>query len=683
MTLDSPRKPHRLRAGQTRAQAYEASQDIGINTAPTDVFAVIAARRYGRRDLLKGLAAGTALAALPATTLLPDSAVAQAQLPGKTPARHSFAFAEVTHGVDRTHHVAAGYNVDVLIRWGDPVTADAPAFDPRNQTAKAQQKQFGYNNDYVAYMPLPLGSSNPNRGLLVVNHEYTNEELMFPGLGRQEIREVNFKDMTPELVAIEMAAHGMSVVEIQKTPEGKWSVVTGSRHNRRLDALETPFEITGPAAGHARMKTKADATGRRVIGTINNCAGGVTPWGTVLSGEENFHGYFWGKLDEANPEARNHKRFGVPDNWYAWGKFHDRFDVNKEPNEPNRYGWIVEVDPYDQRSVPKKRTALGRVKHEGATPVVNRDGRVAVYCGDDERFEYVYKFVTAGRFNAADRAANMNLLDSGTLYVARYNANGSGEWLPLVFGQGPLNQANGFQSQADVLIETRRAADLLGATKMDRPEEVEVNPVSGKVYAIMTNNSRRKADQVDASNPRAANEWGQIVEMVEANGDHAALRFTWNLFIKAGDPLNPAVAGSYGPETSVNGWFACPDNAAFDSQGRFWVGTDQGEAWKKASGTADGIWAVETEGPNRGKSKMFYRNPVGAEICGPYFTPDDKSLFVSVQHPAADGAESFTKNGKVSSFEDPATRWPDFRDDMPPRPSVIVITKLDGGVLGS
>ncbi len=686
--------PHRLSPGTTRAQAYEASQDAGINPSANARFDQVLAHRYGRRDVLRGLLAGSALAAGGSLLGGVAEAVAQPAAAGaqpsadKQPGRHSFAFAEVSHGVDRTHHVAAGYQVDVLIRWGDAVTADAPAFDPLRQSAQAQQKQFGYNNDYVAYLPLPLGSDNPDHGLLVVNHEYTNEELMFPGLGRQEAKTVNFAGMTADLVAIEMAAHGMSVVEIRKTgpdgsPSRQWSVQSGSRYNRRIDALESRTTLTGPAAGHARLKTRADNSGRTAIGTINNCAGGVTPWGTVLSGEENFHGYFWGKLDEASTEARNHKRYGVPDNWYAWGRFHERFDIAKEPNEPNRYGWIVEVDPYDPHSVPKKRTALGRFKHEGATPVVNRDGRVAVYSGDDERFEYVYKFVTSGRFDAHNRAANMDLLDSGILYVARYHADGSGEWLPLVQGQGPLTAANGFASQADVLIEARRAADLLGATKMDRPEEIEVNPRSGKVYAMLTNNSRRKADQLDGANPRPSNEWGQIVEMVPENGDHTALRFSWSLLLRAGDPLNPAIGSSYGPETSVNGWFACPDNAAFDSQGRFWVGTDQGEAWQKASGTADGIWAVETEGPQRGRSKMFYRNPVGAEICGPCFTPDDKSLFVAVQHPAADGAEAFTRNGKVSTFEDPATRWPDFRDDMPPRPSIIVITKQDGGVLGS
>lgn len=660
-------------AGQSRAEAYERSQDAGINVSGNPTIGDVLQSRYGRRDVLKILAAGTALgAALP---LLPPARANGMQ--------HSFNFTEVPHGVDRTHHVAPGHDVNVLIRWGDPVMPDAPIFDPKRQTAAAQQKQFGYNNDYTAYMPLPAGSRNPDRGLLVVNHEYTNEELMFPGIGRQDRKDTLFRDMTRDLVEIEMAAHGMSVIEIQKNPGGQWSVVHGSPYARRLDALASVFEMTGPAAGHPRLRTKADPTGRRVVGTINNCAGGVTPWGTVLSGEENFHGYFFGKPDDNSPEAQNHKRYGVPGNWYNWGQYFDRFDTGKEPNEANRFGWIVEVDPYDPKSVPKKRTALGRTKHEGATPFVNRDNRVVVYSGDDERFEYVYRFVTNGRFDPANRRANMNLLDQGTLYVAKYNADGTGEWLPLVFGQGPLTAANGFSSQADVLIETRRAADLLGATKMDRPEEIEVNPVSGKVYVMLTNNSRRKPEQTDAANPRPANQWGSIIEMLPSGGDHAASGFAWNTLIQAGNPSDPKVAGKYHPQTTADGWFACPDNAAFDSQGRFWVGTDQGEAWARASGTADGIWAVETEGSGRGRSKMFYRNPVGAEICGPFFSPDDRALFISVQHPAADGGETFTRSGKGSTFEDPATRWPDFRDDMPPRPSVIVITRKDGGILGS
>ncbi|WP_374304778.1 PhoX family phosphatase [Ferrovibrio sp.] len=662
--------------GRSRSEAFEDSQNIGINQSPNPTIDEVVQQRYGRRDVLKGLLAGSA-AGIALTAGLPLSAPASAQ------AMPRFTFTEIAHGADERHHVAPGYDADILIRWGDPVTADAPALNVRAQTAAAQAKQFGYNNDFIGYLPLPLGSRNSDRGLLFVNHEYTSEEVMFPGIGRQDSKDKLFKDMTRSLVEIEMAAHGASVIEIQKNADGKWGLVGGSLYARRIDGLSSICELTGPAAGHARMKTKADPTGRRVIGTLNNCAGGLTPWGTVLTAEENFHGYFWGKLEAGHPEERNYKRYEVPGNWYNWGQHFDRFDVVKEPNEANRFGWMVEVDPYDPKSVPKKRTALGRFKHEGAAVVLNSDGRVVLYSSDDERFEYVYKFVTAKRFNPNDRKANFNLLDEGTLYVARYNADGSVDWMPLVHGHGPLTAANGFNSQADILIETRRAADLLGATKMDRPEDIEAHPSNGRVYVMLTNNSRRKADQLDAANPRASNEWGQVVEMVVSNGDHAAAKCQWSLLLQAGDPADPKVGGKFHAATSKNGWFACPDNAAIDPQGRLWITTDQGEAWQKASGTADGVWAVETEGPNRGLSKMFFRVPVGAEMCGPCFTPDGKTFFVAVQHPATDGGEKFTKSGKGSTFEDPATRWPDFQPDMPPRPSVVVITKKDGGLIGA
>jgi secreted PhoX family phosphatase len=462
-------------------------------------------------------------------------------------------------------------------------------------------------------------------------------------------------------------------------------VVPNSRYARRITALDTPMQLSGPAAGHERLKTGADPTGTRVVGTVNNCAGGITPWGTYLMAEENFHYYFLGDV-EGHPEQANYTRYGIPGNRFPWGRFHRRFDINAEPNEANRFGWIVEVDPLDPDSTPIKRTALGRFKHEGAETIVNDDGRLVLYSGDDQRFEFLYKFVTSGKVDPDNREANKDLLDDGTLYVARFAEDGALTWLPLVHGKGPLTAENGFASQADVLIETRRAATLLGATPMDRPEDVEPSPVTGKVYVMLTNNSKRgNEDQpgTDAANPRAKNLWGHILEITAADGDHAAETAHWEIIVRAGNPSDSAVAARWNPATSENGWFACPDNCAVDPAGRLWVSTDQGKNWKTASGSADGVWALETEGARRGTGKMFFRVPVGAEMCGPRFTPDGKTLFVAVQHPATDGTIDYPGFERASTFEDPATRWPDFQPEMPPRPSVVVITKDDGGAIGS
>lgn len=656
----------------SKGAAFEASEDIPTNTHLTKTFAKVAARRYGRRDVMRG-ALGLA-----ATTALGSTLGALGGASSAQAADGRYVWTEIEHGVDETHHVAEGHNAQVLIRWGDPVFADSPEFDPASQTAEAQAKQFGYNNDYLGYVGLPYGSDNPDHGLLCVNHEYTSEEVMFPGIGRQD--RTGFPDMTEELVNIEMAAHGGTVIEV-KREGGNWAVVTDGQYNRRITANSTYMELTGPAAGSDRLKTSVDQSGTRCIGTINNCAGGITPWGTYLMAEENFHGYFGGTVD-GHPEERNYKRYGVPGGWYAWSKFHKRFDINAEPNEANRFGWVVEVDILDPTSTPKKRTAMGRFKHEGAESIINSDGRVVVYMGDDQRFDYLYKFVSERRYDPDNREANMDILDSGTLFVARFNEDGTADWLPLIHGQGPLTAENGFESQADVVIEARIAADLLGATPMDRPEDVEPSAATNKVYVMLTNNSRRKADAVDGPNPRGPNNFGQVLEMTPPNGDHDALRYTWDLLVIAGNPNDPEVGAKYHPATSENGWFGSPDNCAVDASGRLWISTDQGSGWSK-TGTADGLWGLETEGDMRGYSKMFFRTPIGAELCGPKFTPDTTSLFLAVQHPATDGTKAYPGFERNSTFEDPATRWPDFAEGMPPRPSVVVIRKDDGGEIGT
>nr|WP_166652432.1 PhoX family phosphatase [Enterovirga rhinocerotis] len=629
--------------------------DAPANASSNATFEDILGQRVGRRGFLTG----ALLAAVGAG--LPSEAEAAAE--------PAFAFDEIEATVTADHAVADGYDARVLLRWGDPLFPDMTPFDPLRLTAEEQERRFGYNNDYVGYLPID-GSSR--HGLLVVNHEYTNEELMFRGLGGEAKREDRLAKITPEMNSVQMAAHGGAVVEIRRSEQG-WEPVLDSRFNRRITA-RTPMDITGPAAGSPRLSTSADPGGRRVLGMINNCSGGMTPWGTWLSGEENFHFYFDGRVAPDHREAANHRRYGLSRAHYAWSRLDPRFDVPTEPNEANRFGWVVEIDPLDPTSIPKKRTALGRMKHEGAAGAFTADGRYCVYLGDDERYEYVYRFVSEDRVDPKNPAANRDILDRGILSVARFDADGTGIWLPLVHGEGPLTEANGFASQADVLIDTRRAADLLGPTKMDRPEDIEANPRTGRVYVLMTNNSRRKAEEVNAANPRPLNAFGHIIEMIPDGGDQGSPRFRWEMLLLCGDPGVPEIGATFSPQTTRNGWFGMPDNCAIDARGRLWIATDGND--KRRTGRSDGLWAVETEGELRGTSRHFYRVPVGAEMCGPFFTPDDETLFLAVQHPGE------SDDRTTATFDRPETRWPDFRDDMPPRPSVIAITKRGGGRIG-
>jgi secreted PhoX family phosphatase len=656
------------------AVAFEAAENEGSNPSQQPTIGDLIATRLSRRDLVKGLAA----VSVAAETLWPS---ALAAAPGTAEASQQkasvFAFEELQVApYSDTHHVADGYDADILIRWGDAVLPDAPAFAPGKPDPTAQSKQFGYNNDFLGFIPIEGSASH---GLLVVNHEYTNSELMLPGLAPRSDKNADFSAVTREIVDTEMMAHGGSVLEVRRE-NGKWSVVPNSRYARRITA-ETDMAVSGPAAGHARMKTSADPTGTRVKGMLNNCAGGVTPWGTWLTCEENVNGYFWGKEGNTLPayEKRALARYGAPGEWYAWGKHHDRFDVRKEPNEPNRFGWVVEIDPFDPTSTPIKRTALGRFKHEGAGNIVNGDDRFVVYQGDDESFDYVYRFVTNGKVEPTNRAANRDLLDDGTLSVARFHADGTGEWLPLVHGapnkdgQVWLSEQFGFRDQGDVLIHARLAADLLGATRMDRPEDIEANPKTGKVYLMLTNNAKRKAADTNAANPRPENVFGHIIEIVPTDGDHAAPTFTWDILLKCGSPEVAEVGATFHAATSPNGWFGMPDNCAIDAEGRLWVATDGNQ--HKRTGRADGIWAVETEGEGRATSRCFFQVPIGAEMCGPCFTPDLETFFVAVQHPG----ETLPDAESPSTFEKPSTRWPDFDDRAPPRPAVVAITRKGGG----
>ena len=661
------------------ACAHPAPNESG-NEYFGDVVAGAVAARLSRRGLLRlsALGAGAVVVGGGVSGLVSEAAAAAA--PGSAPAAGAapgaLTFTPVAPNTADAVTIPSGYRSSVVIRWGEPVVPGAPAFDVRKQTAAAQAQQFGYNNDYVAVIPL---DRRGERALLVVNHEYTNEELMFPGVK-------SVADTTAEHKKIAMAAHGLSVVELERVGDtGQYRPVKkGKRYNRRLTA-SSKFLLTGPAAGSDLLKTKADPTGTVVLGTLNNCAGGLTPWGTTLHGEENFNQYFVGGNGAPAAEQAALKRYGiditaaVPSGNRRWDLVDERFDLSKHPHEANRFGWMVELDPFDKNSVPRKRTALGRFKHEGGGPTISDDGRAVVYMGDDERFDYIYKFVSDKKVRHGDTKHNLTLLDSGTLYVAKFSGDspaaeidgtgklpadgafdGTGTWIPLVRGNESL--VEGF-SVDQVLVHTRLAADKVGATKMDRPEDIERNPVDGKIYVALTNNSNRGATgaaAADEANPRNSNKHGHILAIAEKGNDAAAESFTWTLPIVCGDPKDASTYFSGYDKTKVSP-ISCPDNVAFDKAGNLWISTDG-----NALGSNDGLFATPVSGPEAGHVKQFLTVPKGAETCGPFITPDQKSVFVAVQHPGElEGA----------SLDTPKSVWP---DGGYARPAVVVTWRPKG-----
>jgi hypothetical protein len=628
--------------------------------------------------------------------------------------------------------VPQGYSARVLLSWGDSLTG-AAQWNPADAMDEATQlRSFGAHCDGMHYFPFPPPSGHEghrkhgddhkgkDRGLFVCNHEYVD-----PALANNIVPYSAYATatITLDMVRAQQAAHGVSVVEIEleknkKNKKGKhdgeWEMKRGSAFNRRITG-NTPCKITGPAAGHPLMQTAADPAGKTVLGTLNNCAHGYTPWGTYLTCEENWNGYFG--ANGAFTPAPHERRYGLGANGfgYRWHVADPRFDLNApgNRNEPNRFGWVVEIDPWNPNSTPVKRTALGRIKREGAWVVVGDDNRVAVYMGDDERNEYIYKFVCAKKYNPRNPAANRDLLDEGTLHVARFNASGGGEWLPLVWGQNGLTPENGFADQAEVLIKCRQAADRVGATMMDRPEWGAVHPVTREVYMTLTNNSRRgntpvsvnnpdgtttaasANPPVDAANPRPDNDYGHIIRWRERNGTVAATSFDWDLFVQCGDKATiktlPAsyTPGEYGGQAVgyrgniLGDDYGAPDGLWFDRDGRLWIQTDQ-------AGNAQGDWVniggnvMMCADPSTGLTKRFLTAPPHCEVTGVVTTPDGKTMFVGIQHPGEDWELSPTQN----------SRWPDSGVNgattasaqgivYKPRSSVIVITKDDGGVIGT
>lgn len=670
----------------------EAGDEIPSNDSPNPTFTAIAEARLSRRGMMIGGLASAIAGFMGSQGAHP----AAAQSPASTAPGPMLGFRAVPVSPNDTVVVPQGYSVQVLIPQGTPLDGRSQARSLAEMSGAEQGQAIGAHHDGMHFFPIegraPDQGSSAD-GLLVVNHEYVEPRFMHQravglaiGSGRMPL--VNDERPADEMLK-EINAHGVSVVRIARGANGQWAVVADPR-NRRITGL-TPMEISGPARGHALLRTKYSPDGTRTRGTLSNCAHGVTPWNTYLTCEENWAGFFR-NLDRVDGQPRlprEQARYGVPTSQgrYNWDQAtggadeYVRFNVSStaaDPtqdyrNEPNSFGWVVEIDSFNPQSIPVKRTALGRFAHEGVVFGPAREGRpVVAYSGDDSTFEYIYKFVSARPFERA--TASGALLDEGILHVARFNADGSGEWLPLVHGQGPLTAANGFADQGDVLVNTRLAADALGATKMDRPEWGAVDPRNGHVYFTLTNNAQRSAAQLDAANPRAQNRFGQIIRWREANDDHAATRFEWDLFLIAGPEGDSRMAN--GAAATPDNMLACPDGLWFDPDGRIWIQTDIGESDQLRGPLAPfGNNAMFAANPDTGEMRRFLTGPNGQEVTGVILTPDQRTMFVNLQHPGATTTAADWAAGRTSS------RFPNGHGV--PLSATLVITKDDGGIIGS
>ncbi|MDF1721437.1 MAG: PhoX family phosphatase [Minwuia sp.] len=612
----------------------------------TDFDAVVDRALSRRRFLGGGIAFGASAFVMGTTALTPARTSADASAAGS---RLGFD-AVAANGLD-TITVPDGFSWHVVARWGDPMFPDAAAFDQASRgTGASQERAFGDNNDGMAMF------AHQGRTILAVNNEYTNRAIIHGN--RASLLPENADDVRKG-----KAAHGVSVVEVIER-DGFWQIVQDSPFNRRITA-DTPMDITGPARGHDLLKTAAEPSGTRSLGTWNNCGNGRTPWGTYLACEENFNAYFSASDPTYTPsDALGRYGVGRKDWGYAWATADERFDLSKHPNEPNRAGYIVEIDPLDPTSVPKKRTALGRFKHENAEVVVAANGHVVVYLGDDERGEFLYRFVSDGKY--ALGADNRDLLENGRLYVARFTDDMRGEWVELT------PAATGMATDAEIRIHTRQAASAVGATTMDRPEWVAAIPHRIEAYCCLTNNRNRgikpnaggDPTPVGGPNPRAANLYGQIVRWVPDDGDHAADHFDWDLFVTAGNPTvhDDAQAGS--TNVTAENMFNSPDGLGFDSRGLMWIQTD-GNYSDAGDFAGQGNNQMLVADPVSGEIRRFLVGPRQCEITGITFAPDRRTVFIGVQHPGEKGDSHFPDGGQSV-----------------PRSAVVAIRRDDGKPVG-
>ena len=553
--------------------------------------------------------------------------------------------------------VPPGYTAQVLIPWGTPLLSTGPAWkNDASNTAAEQAQQVGMAHDGLHFFSSADGPAGSTSGLLVLNHEHIDPVQLFPD---------GPKPVTREKVNKGLAAHGASVVAVALI-DGAWRAVD-SPLNRRITGA-TPMTFSGPVPNdHPAL-----AADTRPLGTLNNCANGHTPWGTYLTCEENWDGYFGATTPVKLTVAEERYGLRAEGGGHEWHTVHPRFDLSANRNEPNRFGWVVEIDPNDPRSTPVKRTALGRLKHENAAVVAGRRGHIAVYMGDDQNGEHLYKFVGARPWRDV-RAEGRSPLDDGVLHVARFDENGQGSWMPLVHGQGPLTAARGWADQADVLLRTRLAAEAVGATSLDRPEWVAVHPHSGDVFVTLSNGS--SGSPVSSRKP---NPYGQILRVREAGGDQAAAAFGWDIFLLAGDP-------EYDQQVRLEeaDIFGSPDGLTIDADGRLWISTDvsNGSLLQADKGyDRIGNNQLLAADPATGEIRRFLVGPAGCEIAGVTLTPDQQTMFVNVQHP---GEETDAIGKPTPENPRAVSNWPDFDPAGRPRAATVVIRKDGGGVIGT
>ena len=562
-----------------------------------------------------------------------------------------FGFGQVAATTADTVTVPEGFSVHTVVNWGDPLWSDAPEFDwSVRGTAEQQAKAFGDNNDGMSVFSIG------GRTVLVINQEYTNRDIA-------NAHRASKLPETDDDVLKGMLAHGVTVVELSQK-DGRWAPVKDSPLNRRITP-QTEMTLEGPAAGSDLVRTSADPDGVRSLGTWNNCANGQTPWGTYLTCEENFNGYYSSSdQDIAVSAEKTRYGIGVKDWGYGWVKIDDRFDIAKEPNESNRNGYVVEIDPSDPSSTPVKRTALGRFKHENADVVINSDGRVVVYMGDDERGEFVYRYVSDDVYAVGGDTSQ--LLNKGTLYAAKFYDNGRGKWLALTPETTRM-------AADEIAVHTRMAGSKVRATTMDRPEWVTSHPDRAEVYVALTNNKNRgikpnaggDETPVGGPNPREANRFGQIVRWRPDGGNHTAEGFEWKLFVLAG---NPAVHGddrAGSANVNAGNMFNSPDGISFDDNGILWIQTD-GNYKNEGDFEGQGNNQMLAADPETGEIRRFLVGPLACEVTGLSFSPDRRTMFVGIQHPGEKGFDS---------------HWPDGGDSVP-RSGVVAVTRDDGAVIG-